>query len=124
MRTVKGFAFLALAAGLAACSNYPLPVREPPSIEVAQTWGDIVKNLKTYRNWYAEKHSRLVTHEYGSSDASILGGVIGVVGGLASSGATAAAGAGIASSSSLYGQRYAFKAQANNYYRASKDGLK
>lgn len=124
------------ASTLAGCASfYPLPVKEPPAqddeggrtlpdyqrggLTPATNIQEAIQNLKIYGDSYQTSADGLRKNEYVSSDIGLGGGVVGVVGGITKSVATAISGAVVASGSSIVSQRYQFVVQAANYEKAS-----
>ena len=128
---------LVLLYAVAGCSVMrPLPVIEPaakdkngnrttPDYEKgglfpATKLTEAVENLKIYGDAYQAQADNLRSSDYMASDATFFGGVLGVIGGLASSPGTALAGGLTAAGGSLASQRYQYFVQAQNYEKASE----
>lgn len=121
---------------LSGCSSlHPLPVREPPAVDdkgnrttpnnqrgglfPATNHQEAIDNLKIYSDFYQDESNRLRAKAYGASDTTLAGGIIGIIGGLASSPETAIAGGLLAGGSSIWSERYQFIVQSKNYEKAS-----
>jgi hypothetical protein len=133
--------FLFTSAG---CMNYPLPVKEPSQkvayidstgikhfldtlpdkldggLDPALDYQGLMRNLELYEDSYRNTAINFKRQSYGSGDATALGAVVGVLGGLFDKSGAIYGGAGLAAGSSIYSQRYQFEVQSVNYFRASK----
>jgi hypothetical protein len=127
--------FIAIVV-LTGCSSFnPLPISEPPAKDSsdvrtvpdyqkggllpATTPQEVKNNIKIYADWYMERSLELRGYEYKTSDTGLVGGIIGVLGGIAKSPEAALAGGLLASGASMTSQRYQFLVQAQNYEKAS-----
>jgi hypothetical protein len=121
------------ATMLAGCSHYPLPVDEP-KVPVGETkatpkldkgglppWDDLkvgIDNLKVYGDHYHDVSANRRVTLYKSSDASLIGGVLGVLGGATKAVDVAIGGALVSSGSNIYTSRFNLTVQAENYEKA------
>lgn len=143
---IRIFICLAVMASLllSGCMNYPLPIKEPSEnirirnsagkietvknqpnmfdggLEPATNHDGLMRNIALYEEGYKKTAVSLKQQSYASSDATVLGGIIGVLGGIFDKSGALYGGAGLAAGSSMYSQRYQLEVQAANYFRASK----
>lgn len=111
---------------LGGCADMrPVPIREPQtmarSTAILAPVTELSKGtdyIAAYRDTYYKASEDLRGDDYLSSDVTLAGGVIGVLGGVAKSAGTALGGGLIASGSSLIDKRYAYAIQAENYEKA------
>ncbi|WP_157050639.1 hypothetical protein [Herbaspirillum rhizosphaerae] len=129
---------------LSGCQNLrPLPVREPtPTVDVidpqtlhvtkvrrepdglqgglipAKDLLEAKKNVKIYSDFYNQAFVELKQSSYSIDDTTFLGGLLGVIGGVAKSVETAATGGVIAAGGSVVSSRYSLEVQAANYRSA------
>lgn len=106
----------------------PVPVIEPPSTQTepnvsrglspATTTPQAIKNLKIYSDSYFSTADSLRTKEYISSDISLGGGILGILGGVGKSVEIAVSGGLISTSAVMFSDRYQLKVQATNYEKA------
>lgn len=106
----------------------PLPVAEPPSnqtepnvsrgLRPATTTPQAIKNLQIYSDSYFSTADSLRIKEYTSSDISLGGGILGILGGVGKSVEIAVSGGLISTSAVMFSDRYQLKEQAKNYERA------
>ena len=133
---VKKILLVGVIGILSGCATYyPLPIQEPQAQDSsgnrttpdyqrgglipAKDIDEAKENLIIYGDAYQDHADKLRNNEYVYSDLALAGGVIGVVGGLITSAATAITGAAIASGATIASQRYQFLLQATNYQNAS-----
>ena len=117
---------------MSGCAQYhPLPVDEKDIVSRLQKDGesrglltaanqvDAIANLKTYSEWYFKKYADYKEHQFNWSDTSLGFGIAGLAAGIAKSPEGAAAGALLASTAKMPGDRYQLTVQATNYEKAS-----
>jgi hypothetical protein len=81
---------------------------------------DLKVNLLIYRDHYLMAQNELIKAKTATTDITLAGGIIAVIGGLVESTSTVYTGGAIAAGSSIYDQRYNFEIQAVNYRKASE----
>jgi len=126
---------IAFILNLVSCASpYPTPIVEPTPLKdgvrrkSAENLGGLLPpttrdealdNMKIYGDSYLLFADKLKRNKYIADDITLGGGVLGVIGGVTESAATAITGAVAAAGSSITSEHYQFAVQAANYEKAS-----
>jgi len=119
---------------IAGCqSYYPLPVEPPTKAQYEAYTASASAEIPpptdlatakqyawTFGDVYRQRKNNLHTRIYNHSDASFLGAVVGLIGGIAKAPDWAAGGAAFAAAAELGPSRYQLSVQAANYENAEK----
>lgn len=115
-----------MIATLSGCASTPLPVQDKPKPATdpfpfgdVSTFDNVNALFKGYHLSYSEEAVKKRTNAQTASETSFYSSVVGVLGGIAGSVPTAAAGGGMAAGAGLYQDRYRLQVQATNYETAA-----